>query len=126
MHVHNAKAFATWLATPVAAEQLADVPFSVFGIGNSQWAATYQKFPVNINRRLTELGAHRLADMGEGDMDGGQVDMACAQWSLSVMIAVFQQADVPLPASLADSLYEKVTPGRAGSLRTCRTSTSCQ
>jgi len=106
----NAKEFPSWLNSADAASKFNGVNFSVFGIGNSQWAGTYQKFPLSIDRQLDQLGALRLAELAAGDMDGGQVDMAFAQWSLSVMVALFQRADIPLPASLADELYEKITP----------------
>ena len=33
-----------------------------------------------------------------------------AHWSLSVLIAISRQSDIPLPASLSNQLYEKVTP----------------
>lgn len=106
----NAKAFASWIDSSEAASKFNGVNFSVFGIGNSQWAATYQKFPLSIDRQLDQLGAIRLAELAAGDMDGGQVDMTFARWSMSVMVALFQSADIPLPASLADELYEKITP----------------
>lgn len=43
-----------------------NVNFTVFGTGNKQWGATYQKIPKKIDNTLTTLGGHRFFDMGSG------------------------------------------------------------
>ena len=67
-------------------------------------------FSNSVHEKLAKIGATCIAEFAASDMDGGQVDMQLAHWSLSSLIAIFQQADIPLPASLSDQLYEKVTP----------------
>ena len=110
MPPENTKGLATWLDGSEAAKQLKGVNFSVFGIGNSQWRATYQKFLRKVDEKTSKSGAARLVDFMPADTDGGQVDLALTRWSLAVVIALFRQVGIPLPASLADQLYEKITP----------------
>jgi len=106
----NATAFASWLRTEEAASALKDVNYSVFGCGNSQWAATFQKFPRTVDASLDAAGAIRMADLGTGDIDGGQVDLHFARWTLSVVIHIYKSEDIPLPDALADQLHEKFAP----------------
>ncbi|MBK8940464.1 MAG: cytochrome P450 [Polyangiaceae bacterium] len=66
----NAERFARWLASPDRKRgSLSGVRYAVIGCGNSQWHATYQRFPRLIDERLAELGAKRLAPFGECDAD---------------------------------------------------------
>ncbi|REM70042.1 hypothetical protein DSI38_00010, partial [Mycobacterium tuberculosis] len=68
----NAAEFHRWLDK--ADDSLNGVRFSVFGCGNTDWAATYQAVPRRIDERLEALGATRVHPRGEGDaredMDG--------------------------------------------------------
>lgn len=47
-------------------ERFSNVNFAVFGTGNKQWGATYQKIPKKIDATLAALGGHRFFDMGFG------------------------------------------------------------
>jgi len=49
------------------ASALQGVKYAVFGCGDHNWASTYQKIPHWVDQRLTELGAQRLYEQGEGD-----------------------------------------------------------
>ncbi|MCF3148336.1 cytochrome P450, partial [Streptomyces platensis] len=65
----DAAAFVQWLNTaPDGAA--ADLPFAVLGVGDRNWAATYQHIPTLIDDRLTALGAHRLLPRAEADASG--------------------------------------------------------
>ncbi|WP_433859107.1 cytochrome P450 [Streptomyces kronopolitis] len=65
----DAAAFVQWLNTaPDGAA--ADVPFAVLGVGDRNWAATYQHVPTLIDDRLDALGAHRLLPRAEADASG--------------------------------------------------------
>ncbi|MFJ9407685.1 bifunctional cytochrome P450/NADPH--P450 reductase [Streptomyces sp. NPDC101393] len=65
----DAAAFVNWLRTaPEAAA--ADVPFAVLGVGDRNWAATYQHVPMLIDDRLDALGATRLLPRAEADASG--------------------------------------------------------
>ncbi|WP_269854659.1 bifunctional cytochrome P450/NADPH--P450 reductase [Streptomyces sp. RPT161] len=65
----DANAFVTWLADaePGTAE---GVPFAVLGVGDRNWAATYQRVPTLIDARLAELGGTRLLPRAEADASG--------------------------------------------------------
>ncbi|WP_058043755.1 cytochrome P450 [Streptomyces roseifaciens] len=65
----DAKAFASWLAgaEPGAADA---VPYAVLGVGDRNWAATYQHVPTAIDDRLAGLGATRLVKRHAADASG--------------------------------------------------------
>ncbi|HKN51231.1 MAG TPA: cytochrome P450 [Amycolatopsis sp.] len=46
------------------------VEYAVLGVGDRNWAATYQQVPTLIDTRLAELGATRLLERGEADASG--------------------------------------------------------
>ncbi|MEU6348531.1 cytochrome P450 [Streptomyces sp. NPDC047072] len=49
---------------------LTGVTYAVLGVGDRNWAATYQHVPTRIDERLTDLGARRLLDRAAGDASG--------------------------------------------------------
>ncbi|MFC5213705.1 cytochrome P450 [Streptomyces coerulescens] len=49
---------------------LKDVTYAVLGVGDRNWAATYQQVPTRIDDRLAELGATRLLDRAAADASG--------------------------------------------------------
>ncbi|MFJ7998248.1 cytochrome P450 [Streptomyces sp. NPDC096310] len=72
----DAAAFLRWLerAEPGAADGVA---YAVLGVGDRNWAATYQRVPTLIDERLAALGATRLLPRAEADASGdltGAVD----------------------------------------------------
>jgi cytochrome P450/NADPH-cytochrome P450 reductase len=63
----NATQFIKWLRGDLAKDALAGVNYAVFGCGNSDWAATYQSIPRQIDERLGAHGARSVYARGEGD-----------------------------------------------------------
>ncbi|MFD4601394.1 bifunctional cytochrome P450/NADPH--P450 reductase [Streptomyces sp. NPDC058464] len=63
----DATAFAAWLD---GAPDLTGVTYAVLGVGDRNWAATYQHFPTRVDARLAELGATRLVDRAAADASG--------------------------------------------------------
>jgi cytochrome P450/NADPH-cytochrome P450 reductase len=63
----DALAFAAWLEET---HDLDDVTYAVLGVGDRNWAATYQHMPTRIDARLAELGATRLTDRAAADASG--------------------------------------------------------
>ncbi|MGY5060310.1 bifunctional cytochrome P450/NADPH--P450 reductase [Streptomyces sp. 900105755] len=63
----DATAFAAWLD---GAPDLTGVTYAVLGVGDRNWAATYQHFPTRVDARLAELGATRLLDRAAADASG--------------------------------------------------------
>jgi cytochrome P450/NADPH-cytochrome P450 reductase len=104
---NNALKFDAWLETPAAADALRGVRFAIYGSGNKQWSATYMKFPRRIQERFEKLGAEPLVTMGEGDMDGGEVEASFARWDVSAKIAVLQAYRIPIPDSIKETMYPK-------------------
>ena len=67
----NAVSVCRWLrddATP--RDACAGVSYSVFGCGNTEWAATYQAVPTMLDTQLQAHGARRIRARGEGDARG--------------------------------------------------------
>ncbi|MFF8726698.1 cytochrome P450 [Streptomyces sp. NPDC015171] len=63
----DAVAFTAWLdATP----DLTGVTYAVLGVGDRNWAATYQQVPTRVDARLAELGATRLTARAAADASG--------------------------------------------------------
>lgn len=65
----DAVAFVDWLenAGPGSAE---GVTYAVLGVGDRNWAATYQRVPTLIDDRLAALGATRLVERAAADASG--------------------------------------------------------
>lgn len=63
----DATAFAAWLDGAPAAP---DLTYAVLGVGDRNWAATYQHFPTRIDDRLAELGGTRLLERAAADASG--------------------------------------------------------
>ncbi|MEU5340138.1 cytochrome P450 [Streptomyces sp. NPDC020766] len=63
----DATAFAAWLDGAPAAP---DLTYAVLGVGDRNWAATYQHFPTRIDDRLAGLGGTRLLDRAAADASG--------------------------------------------------------
>ncbi len=63
----DALVFAAWLEEP---HDLTGVTYAVLGVGDRNWAATYQHMPTRIDARLADLGATRLTDRAAADASG--------------------------------------------------------
>jgi len=62
----NAAKFMDWLERAEAGSAKG-VSYAVFGCGSRDWAATFQFIPRDIDAKLAELGATRMAARGESD-----------------------------------------------------------
>ncbi|OLZ74441.1 reductase [Streptomyces sp. IMTB 2501] len=63
----DAGAFVAWLE---GGPDLTGVSYAVLGVGDRNWAATYQHVPTRIDARLAELGGTRLTDRAAADASG--------------------------------------------------------
>ncbi|MFT7044705.1 MAG: cytochrome P450/NADPH-cytochrome P450 reductase [Candidatus Azotimanducaceae bacterium] len=71
----DAKKFVAWLES--TDQDLSNVRYGVFGVGNRDWSTTYQRIPRLIEERLQALGAERVVTRGEADARGdffGDID----------------------------------------------------
>ena len=75
----NAVRFCDWLSADHADTTLEGVRYAVFGCGNRDWAATYQRVPNLVDERLRALGAAPVCARGEGD-DAGDFDGDFERW----------------------------------------------
>jgi cytochrome P450/NADPH-cytochrome P450 reductase len=95
----DAKEFMAWLES--TEQDLSHVHYGVFGVGNRDWATTYQRIPRLIDERLQALGAERVVTRGEADARGdffGDIDSyAEALWpELAVSLGLSVVAPVDL------------------------------
>ncbi|WP_344530552.1 cytochrome P450, partial [Streptomyces rectiviolaceus] len=65
----DAAVFASWLdGAPAATAE--NVTYAVLGVGDRNWAATYQHVPTRFDERLAELGGTRLLERTAADASG--------------------------------------------------------
>jgi cytochrome P450/NADPH-cytochrome P450 reductase len=65
----DARGFVSWLAR-AGAGAATGVRYAVLGVGDRNWAATYQQVPTLIDERLAAAGAVRLMERAEADASG--------------------------------------------------------
>ena len=95
----NARKFYQWLRAPeLAPDAFAGVKYAVFGVGNRDWATTYQDVPRLIDAQLEAHGAKRLYPRGEADVRG-DLDGQFRAWGASGWATV--AAEFGLPAAVA-------------------------
>ncbi|THW94398.1 putative P450 monooxygenase [Aureobasidium pullulans] len=75
----NASHFCNWLEK-ADRKELKGVRYSVFGVGNKEWASTYQRIPTVVDSTLAEKGAERLADRFAADVTDGSVFDKFDKW----------------------------------------------
>ena len=56
----------------------------------------------SIDERLRALGEQCFADVGERDMDGGQIEVECVRWGL--FVGLFRSGCIPMPDTVQESL----------------------
>ena len=89
---------------------LEGLPYAVLGVGDRNWAATYQRVPALIDERLAAAGATRLLERGAADAAGdfaGTVD----RWTADLWTALLERygtasAPAAAEADTADGVYE--------------------
>ena len=94
----NAREFCRWLDEPAADRRPSGAPYTVFGCGNTEWAATYQAVPILIDTRLAELGARRIHPRGEGDVRS-DFDAQYRAWHDTLWSDLASTFDLPVSAT---------------------------
>lgn len=64
----NAKKFVTWLKQVDKSRSLKDVNYTVFGVGNSDWANTFHRVPKFVNEAMAAHGANCFLEPGSTDV----------------------------------------------------------
>ncbi|WP_219825647.1 bifunctional cytochrome P450/NADPH--P450 reductase [Nonomuraea typhae] len=99
----DAARFVEWVSVK---DGLPGTPYAVLGVGDRNWAATFQRVPRLIDERLAEAGAVRLAERGVVDASG-DLSGAVDAWSAALWPA--------LPGAVQDpAVQEPAGQGAAG------------
>ncbi|MHA3020601.1 cytochrome P450 [Mycobacterium sp. BMJ-28] len=102
----DAAQFVDWLQK-LPAESLRGVRYAVLGVGDRNWAATYQYIPTLLDQRLAAAGATRVLERGVVDVAGdfaGMVDgWTAALWATLLQAA--EDAAPPIERTPAESVY---------------------
>lgn len=80
---------------------LQGLPYAVLGVGDRNWAATYQRVPQLIDERLAAAGAVRLLERGAADAAGdfaGTVD----RWTADLWTALMERYGTAQAAAVED------------------------
>ncbi|MGY1643485.1 bifunctional cytochrome P450/NADPH--P450 reductase [Geodermatophilus sp. SYSU D00703] len=89
----NAAAFCRWIAA-APSDAAADVTYSVFGCGNTEWAGTYQAVPTLLDRELEAHGGERAHPRGEGNA-AGDFDAQYRGWHGDLWATLATALDLP-------------------------------
>ncbi|MBO0656244.1 cytochrome P450 [Streptomyces triculaminicus] len=98
----DAARFAHWAehtAPPGAADA---VPYAVLGIGDRNWAATYQRVPTLLDERLEALGGTRLLPRAEADASG-DLTGTVEEFTRALRRALLERYGDPATAGAADT-----------------------
>jgi cytochrome P450/NADPH-cytochrome P450 reductase len=91
----NAESFCAWAQDSVTpADAGRGLAYTVFGCGNTDWAATYQAIPKLIDSRLEALGATRIYGRGEGNA-AADFDAQYADWHRDLWPALAAGLSLP-------------------------------
>ncbi|MFF4219416.1 bifunctional cytochrome P450/NADPH--P450 reductase [Streptomyces nondiastaticus] len=86
------------------------IRYAVLGVGDRNWAATYQRVPSLIDERLTAAGATPLLERGAADASGdfaGAVD----RWTGDLWTALLERYGDPVPHAAAAAAEHEEDPG---------------
>ncbi|KAL7155288.1 hypothetical protein ABFS83_03G064700 [Erythranthe nasuta] len=86
----NGAFLVNWLAESaedfrVGALVLKECRYAVFGVGSRSYGETYNAVARGVSVKLRKLGAGELVELGEGDVDEGDLDEMFDQWSKKVV-----------------------------------------
>ncbi|KAL3639189.1 S-adenosyl-L-methionine-dependent tRNA 4-demethylwyosine synthase [Castilleja foliolosa] len=69
----------------VGALVLKECKFAVFGVGSGSYGDTYNAVARGVSEKLCKLGATEVVDLGEGDVDEGNLDEVFDGWSKKIV-----------------------------------------
>lgn len=102
----DARRFVEWLDDPGTQAQPA-VSYAILGVGDRNWAETYQTIPKRIDQRLLELVGPPVIPRGEadtsGDFAGAVEDFSAALWDA---LAPADGTRAPADTTDGELLYE--------------------
>ncbi|KAF7312594.1 Fatty acid hydroxylase [Mycena indigotica] len=86
----NAAQFVDWLQN-TQNNVFANVQFTVFGCGNSDWTKTYQRIPTLIDDLFVKRGAKRLFERGAGDAGTSGFFQVFDEWETGMWTALSKE-----------------------------------
>ncbi|GAB2812313.1 bifunctional cytochrome P450/NADPH--P450 reductase [Streptomyces daliensis] len=90
----DAARFTQWLQEEAEAGAAEGVAFAVLGVGDRNWAATYQRVPTLLDDRLAALGGTRLVARAEADASG-DLDGAVGEFTSALRTALLTEHGDP-------------------------------
>ncbi|KAF2088806.1 cytochrome P450 [Saccharata proteae CBS 121410] len=60
----NAKKFVTWLESVAGEQKMKGVNYTVFGVGNSEWASTFHRIPKLVDELMNKMGGKSILPAG--------------------------------------------------------------
>ncbi|THH27701.1 hypothetical protein EUX98_g6479 [Antrodiella citrinella] len=114
----NAAHFVEWITT-ISGSELSGVKFGVFGCGNRDWVATYQRIPRLIDEALVARGATKLVERGEGDAGGSEFFDSFDAWEANLWPTLSKEYTTQTVAQVSGLSVKTVQsgPNRAEVLR---------
>ncbi|KAF8148143.1 fatty acid hydroxylase [Mycena galopus ATCC 62051] len=115
----NAARFIDWLRN-IDGNEFEDVRFSVFGCGNSDWKATFQKIPTLCDELIEAHGGRRLLERGSGDASAGDFFQNFDEFETGLWATLSKEYSTSRSESLAQMLEVKMVDAgtdRATALR---------
>ncbi|KAI3464962.1 hypothetical protein Pfo_021625 [Paulownia fortunei] len=87
---HNGAFLVDWLVESaddfrVGALVLKECKYAVFGVGSRSYGETYNAVARGVSVKLRRLGASELVELGEGDVDEGDLDEVFDRWSKKIV-----------------------------------------
>ncbi|KAJ7164230.1 fatty acid hydroxylase [Mycena filopes] len=117
----NAARFVDWLRhLAPGSTTLHNVRFAVFGCGNSDWTATFQKIPILCDELFEAHGGSRLVARGSGDAGAGDFFQSFEEFETGLWRTLAKEYSTQRSEALAQTLEVKtvdVGQERAAALR---------
>lgn len=111
----NAKKFVAWLELIQQENELDGVKYAVFGVGNSDWARTYQRIPNIVDERMAQLGASRILEAGFTDVKANILG-PWEEWSETLLqkLGVSDDKAIGERPSISVSIFPRKLPPTIG------------
>ncbi|KAJ6454166.1 fatty acid hydroxylase [Mycena sanguinolenta] len=116
----NAAQFIDWLRNIESGNEFDNVRFAVFGCGNSDWKATFQKIPTLCDDLLEKHGGSRLIERGSGDASAGDFFQKFDEFEAGLWATLSKEYSTSRSESLTQTLDVKMVDAgtdRATALR---------
>ena len=77
----NAAHFVEWISSKARELNLESLQYAVFGCGHSDWAATFQRIPTLVDKKLEQAKGKRIVQRGYSDAAKGDIFSNFDEWA---------------------------------------------